>query len=111
MDERRGLDCPRVQITQMSAVHPEDGRACVAAAARTVLRAAEQFCAVELTARVRLFSVCAHCFLLSSSSTAGGQRNGIFLEYTQKNNGADVIVSYCKEHGKRWGKKRGVKSR
>jgi hypothetical protein len=43
--------------------------------------------------------------------TAGGQRNGIFLEYTQKNNGADVIVSYCKEHGKRWGKKRGVKSR
>lgn len=59
MDERRGLDCPRVQITQMSAVHPEDGRACVAAAARTVLRAAEQFCAVELTARVRLF-LCAH---------------------------------------------------
>lgn len=34
-----------------------------------------------------------------------GQRNEIFLEYTQKNNGADVIVSYCKEHGKRWAKR------
>jgi NuA3 HAT complex component NTO1 len=39
-----------------------------------------------------------------------GQRNEIFLEYTQKNNGADVIVSYCKEHGKKWTKKNNVKS-
>lgn len=34
-----------------------------------------------------------------------GQRNDIFLEYTPKEHGADVIVSYCKEHGKRWAKK------
>jgi len=39
-----------------------------------------------------------------------GQRNEIFLEYTQKNNGADVIVSYCREHGKRWHNKRHIKS-
>ena len=68
---------------------------------------------MKLTAGGLTFCVRAHChsFLSSSSFLAGGQRNGIFLEYTQKNNGADVIVSYCKEHGKRWGKKRGVKSR
>ncbi len=40
-----------------------------------------------------------------------GQRNGIFLEYSQKQNSADVIVSYCREHSKRWSKKRGGKSR
>jgi len=40
-----------------------------------------------------------------------GQRNGIFLEYQPKESGADVIVSYCREHGKRWGKKGGRKGR
>jgi len=31
-----------------------------------------------------------------------GMSNGVFLEYKQSSNGADVIVSYCHTHAKRW---------
>lgn len=42
-------------------------------------------------------------------SISSGVANQVYLEYKPSTNGADVIVSYCKEHGKRWQNKRSGK--